>query len=302
MRTGVIVRIGVSVEQPMSHDGYFAPDSMLRRVISETLVGLSGPRVLLIQAAHPVAFAGFFAHTGALDEPYERLNRTALIMNTVAFGTRSAADRATQRVRAMHTRVRGELDAPAGRFPAGTPYAANDPELLLWILATLADGGAATYRQWVGDLDRDELDRLWLDYRIVGMLFGLRPADMPRDWGEFTDYWDGMLASGDLFVGDQARELAIDIVLHPPLPALARPLVEVVNQITIGSLPPEVRALYGFGWDPVRAAALRASRTYVKHALRPLLPDPLARLPVARNGLPAAQQERAAGMRDRHAA
>ncbi len=285
-----------------SHDGYFAPDSMLRRVISETLVGLSAPRVLLCQAAHPVAFAGFFAHTGALDAPYERLNRTALIMNTVAFGTRDAANRATRRVRIMHTRVRGELTEPAGRFPAGTPYSASDPELLLWILATLADGGAATYRQWVGDLDRDELDRLWLDYRIVGMLFGLRPADMPRDWGDFTDYWDGMLASGDLFVGDQARELAIDIVLHPPLPALARPLVEVVNQITIGSLPPEVRALYGFGWDPVRAAALRASRTYVKHALRPLLPDPLARLPVARNGLPAAQQERAAGMRDRHAA
>ena len=32
-----------------------------------------GPRTLLLQATHPVAFAGFFAHTGALDEPYERL-------------------------------------------------------------------------------------------------------------------------------------------------------------------------------------------------------------------------------------
>ncbi len=286
----------------MDHDGYFAPDSMLRRVISETLVGLSGPRVLLVQAAHPVAFAGFFAHTGALDEPYERLNRTALIMNTVAFGSRSAADRATQRVRAMHTTVSGVLDEPAGRFPAGTPYAANDPELLLWILATLADGGAATYEGWVGPLERDELDRLWLDYRIVGMLFGLRPADMPRDWGEFRDYWDGMLDGGDLFVGDPARELAIEIVLHPPLPLVARPLVELVNQITIGSLPPQVRDLYGFGWDPVRAAALSASRTYVRRALRPLLPDPLARIPVARNGLPAAQQERAATLAARHAA
>ena len=31
---------------------------------------LSGPRALLVMAAHPVAFAGFFAHTGALDDPY----------------------------------------------------------------------------------------------------------------------------------------------------------------------------------------------------------------------------------------
>ena len=99
-------------------------------------MALSGPRALLMQATHPVAFAGFFAHTGALDEPYERLRRTARVMDTIAFGTRGGADRATRRVRAMHARVRGELaDEPAGRFPAGTPYAADDPELLLWILA-----------------------------------------------------------------------------------------------------------------------------------------------------------------------
>ncbi len=51
------------------YDGYFPPDSLLRRVISETLVALSAPQVLLLQAAHPVAWAGFFAHTGASRAP-----------------------------------------------------------------------------------------------------------------------------------------------------------------------------------------------------------------------------------------
>ena len=46
---------------------------MVRRVHREQLVALGGGRTLLMQATHPVAFAGFFAHTGALDEPYERL-------------------------------------------------------------------------------------------------------------------------------------------------------------------------------------------------------------------------------------
>src|SRR4051812_45812487 len=145
---------------PDVHDGYFPPDSMLRRVISETLVGLSAPQVLLLQAAHPVAWAGFFAHTGALDAPHERLDRTALIMNTVAFGTREHADRATARVRAMHGRVRGVTREAAGRYPAGTPYSATDPELLLWILATLAGTAAQVYQQWVAPLDRDELEGL----------------------------------------------------------------------------------------------------------------------------------------------
>ena len=61
---------------------------MVRRVHRESVVGLSGSRTLLMQAAHPVAFAGFFAHTGALDEPYERLGRTAKVMNTIYFGPR----------------------------------------------------------------------------------------------------------------------------------------------------------------------------------------------------------------------
>ena len=56
---------------------YFTDESMLRRVIRETVVAFSAPRTLLMQAAHPVAFAGFFAHTGSLDDPYARLRRTA---------------------------------------------------------------------------------------------------------------------------------------------------------------------------------------------------------------------------------
>src|ERR1700712_1846394 len=105
-------------------DSYFTDDSVLRRVNGEFAVALSGPRALLMQAAHPVAFEGFFAHSGALDEPYERLRRTAAVMNTIASGARADADRAARRVRAMHGKVRGELERPAGRFPAGTPFAA----------------------------------------------------------------------------------------------------------------------------------------------------------------------------------
>ena len=81
---------------------------------ASSAVAFSGPRALLMQATHPVAFEGFFAHTGAFDAPYERLRRTAQVMDTIAFGSRADADRATRRVRAMHARVRGEL-AAAGR-------------------------------------------------------------------------------------------------------------------------------------------------------------------------------------------
>src|SRR5215208_4261000 len=246
---------------------------MVRRVHREFAVRVAGPRTLLLQATHPVAFEGFFAHTGALDEPYERLARTANVMDTIGFGTKAGADRATRRVRAMHRRVRGTLHEPAGRFPAGTPYAADDPELLLWILACLVDSALVVYQKYVRSLTAAERDAYWQDYRVIGRLFGLRDAERPATIEAFDDYMRGMLDSGDLYVTPAARELAIQIVMRPPVPLAARPLLELANQITVGLLPRDLRRQYGMRWDPARAVALHGGAEYVKRVVVPLLPD-----------------------------
>lgn len=248
-------------------------DSTLRRVIREQVVGLSAPRALLMQAAHPVAFAGFFAHTGALDEPYERLARTARVLDLIAFGPADEARKATKRVRAMHRRVRGTLDHAVGRFPAGTPYAADDPALGLWIIATLADSAVVVYERYVATLPPAQREALWADYRLVGRQFGLRNADMPASRPELRAYIDEMVEGDELHVSDEARELAVDIVMRPPVPRHVRPLLEVANQITIGLLPPRLRAGYGFRWDPMREVAARGGAEYVKRLVVPLLPS-----------------------------
>ncbi len=256
-------------------DSYFDDSSMLRRVHREYAVALSGPRALLMQAAHPVAFEGFFAHTGALDEPYERLSRTAAVMNTIAFGARTDADRATRRVRAMHSRVRGELARPAGRFPAGTPFAADDPELLLWVLASLVDSALVFYDRYVASLSEAERDAYWQDYRIVGGLFGLEDDEMPADIRAFDEYMRGMLSGSDLFVTSQARELALQIVMRPPVGLTKRPVLEVVNFITVGLLPAGLRRQFGLSWDPLRSLMLRGGAEYAKRVLVPLAPERL---------------------------
>jgi uncharacterized protein (DUF2236 family) len=262
--------------------GYFDDDTMLRRVQRESVVALSGPRALLMQAAHPVAFAGFFAHTGALDEPYDRLSRTAQVMNTIGFGTRADADRSTRRVRAMHRRVRGSMAAPAGRFPAGTPYAADDPELLLWILACLVDSSLVVYQKYVRSLSRDERDAYWRDYKRIACLFGLRDAELPETIEDFDAYMAGMLAGGDLCVTAAARELAVQIVLRPPVPLRLRPVLELANQITVGLMPGRIRRQYGLRWDPARAVALHGGAEYVKRVVVPLLPERVRLVPSAR--------------------
>src|SRR3712207_6407109 len=244
---------------------YFTDDSMLRRVHREYAVALSGPRALLMQATHPVAFDGFFAHTGALDDPYTRLTRTAGVMDTIAFGAREDADRMTRRVRAMHAK-----------------FGVDRPDLLLWVLATLVDSALLGYPRYVRPLSRDERDAYWQDYKVIGRLFALRDEEMPETIEDLEDYVADMLAGDTLHITDEARELAIDIVLKPPVPFAARPLVELANFITVGLLPGRLRREYDFGWDPVRGLAVRAGAEYTRRLLLPFIPRQLRHVPQSR--------------------
>jgi uncharacterized protein (DUF2236 family) len=259
----------------VSHAGIYADDAVIRRLYREHVMVLAGPRALLMQAAHPVAWAGFYAQTASKDEPYERLHRTARIVELVTYGPRAEAERATRRVRSMHGKVRGELHEAAGRFPAGTPYAADDPELLLWILATLVDSGMTVYQRYVRQLTPGERESLWQDYRVFGRLFGLSDVAMPPTYEDFRRYMRRMLDGDDLYVTEEARTTAREIVMRPPVPLAARPLLELANFVTVGLLPPRIRREYGFSWDPARGLALFGHTEYARRVLVPLLPGRL---------------------------
>jgi uncharacterized protein (DUF2236 family) len=265
--------------------GYFDDRSMLRQIHRERALALSGPRALLMQAAHPLAVSGLLAHSSALEEPYERLARTAQTLSTIGFGSRAEADEVTRRVRAMHRQVRGRLSGAVGPYAAGTPYRADDPELLLWVLFTLVDSGLVVYRKYVRSLSREAEAAYWEDYKVIGRLFGLPERDLPPTVDDLDAYRARMLDGGKLFVTDWARRRATRIVLEPPVPWTARPLVETVNFITIGLLPDEIRRLYGFSALPppmVRKALVAGGAEYVKRVVLPFLPERLRLVPHAR--------------------
>jgi uncharacterized protein (DUF2236 family) len=269
----------------MEREGYFDDASMLRRMHRERAMVLAGPRALLMQAAHPLAVSGLLAHSTSLDEPYERLARTAEVLSAIGWGSRAEADRVSDQVRVAHARVRGRLKQDAGPFPAGTPYRADQPDLLLWILFTLVDSGLVVYQKYVRSLSEREQAAYWDDYRVVGGLFGLSEDEMPARLIDLRAYRRQMLHGGKLVVTDWARTRARQIVLEPPLPWAARPLLETVNFITIALLPSEIRRQYGFSPLPpaiVRRALVAGGAEYVKRAVIPFLPERLRFTPVAR--------------------
>jgi uncharacterized protein (DUF2236 family) len=274
--------------------GYFpAGESVLRRVHGERAVGLLyGQRALLMQATDPVAFTGLLGSTEGLDAPFERLVRTAKIMESVYFGSREEADRVTAHVREMHSRVRGAISQPAGPHPAGTPYAADRPDMLLWILACLADSALVVYRTFVGPLaDPAQRERFWSDYLLVGELFGLPRASAPADYGEFRDYMRARMRSDELFVTAEARSLGRRVAFKLPLPARRRPVLPAVNLAVVGTLPPRVRRLYEIAWTPAHEAAFQALARATKLS-RPLLPRNVRRGRSARDYEAVARAER----------
>jgi uncharacterized protein (DUF2236 family) len=259
-------------------NSYYFPSgrSVLRRVHGARIVGTTyGQRALLLQAADPLAFTGLMANTTGLEAPFARLAHTAEMMEHVYFGTREEADRVTAQVRAMHSRVRGRLAEPAGHWPAGSEYAADDPEFLLWILVWLADSAQAAYEAFVRRLSDRERKGYWQDYLVVGELFGLARDDAPASYAEYRAYVEGKLASDDLHVTPQAYEIGRRVAFDLPVPRYRAPALRLINFAIIGLLPARARELYDLPWDASRqrafeglAASLRAVARITPRRLR----------------------------------
>jgi uncharacterized protein (DUF2236 family) len=240
---------------------YFPPGrSMARRVHGERAVGLLyGQRALLIGALEPLTYTGTMLSTWSGNRPFERLARTAKIQETVFLGTREEADAALAKVRRLHEKVKGELPEAAGPFPAGTPYSAFDPKLMLWTLAVIADSGREMYETLVRPLDPDERERLWQDYVRFGELFGLPASDVPGSHVEFKAWFDGKLAAPDLTVTRHGLEMAPLVAFRQPVPAPARGNIAFQNHLIKGTLPSRVREIFGIRWSRAHESGFRAA-------------------------------------------
>jgi uncharacterized protein (DUF2236 family) len=258
--------------------GYFTPDDAAWRVARELALMLGGGRALLLQIAHPLVAVGVAEHSGFRENPWKRLEGTMNAVWAVVFGSRSQADRAAARVRAMHGKVNGTLSEPLGSFPAGTPYSALDPALLLWVHATLVDSALVVHSQWVRPLSEAEQRAYYEDMKICARLFGTPPEVIPASLADFREYVATMLDGDEICVTETAREIA-KAVLDPPLPLVLRPAMEVVKVVTASLMPPRLRREYGLAWDPLRAAALTGSREWTRRIAMPLLPRRLRSVP-----------------------
>jgi uncharacterized protein (DUF2236 family) len=219
----------------MVKPGLFDEDSITRRVNRENILLLGGGRALLMQLAHPKVAAGVDEHSDFRGNPIRRLRRTIRMTMAIVFGDRETALAAARGVNQVHARVQGR------------DYRALDPELLLWVYATLADTALVTYETFVQRLVPHERETFHEEFKLLGELLGIPRDRFPNTVRNFDEYLDAMVASGPVRVDARARELA-EQVMRPRVWLLPGPVMLPLNVVTTGLLTPALREQYGLPW------------------------------------------------------
>ncbi len=203
--------------------GYFGPASITWQLYRESLTLTGGVRALLLQVAHPAVADGVARFSNFKSDPLGRGYRTFAAMAMIYFGSKTQAKQTAQRLWRMHSAIRGE---------APNAYSANDPHLLLWVLATLTDTTLQVHkRMLLPDLPPDWQERFYEESKVAARLLGIPESVYPSDLQTFERYFRSMLEGDLLGSTDTCREVAQSIVLHPRAPK------KLANLLATGWLP-----------------------------------------------------------------
>ena len=255
----------------------------------EVAVVLGWGAAILLQFAHPLVALGAAEHSQFRARPdgaWRRFWHTVAAIEALTLGPPTAAARAARAIDTLHGGVRGVAREALGGFPPGTPYAARDPALLLWVHATVLVATVRAYERFVGPLTPAERDHYCAQSAHWGHLLGIPLAALPRDWTALDRYVTAMQTEGAIQVTPLARTLAHAVLTGPVPPHVPHwlwPARCPLQLITAGLLPPTLRDAYGLPWSIWHAALFCALCAGVRHLL-PLLPARLRYWPAGREG------------------
>lgn len=253
----------------MNGQGLFSPDSVAWKIDRERAVLLGGGRSLLMQLAHPRVARGVAEHSDFRRRPFRRLARTLTLSLDSVFGDRDVALRSAGRINAAHASVRGE------------GYSAFDPDLLLWVFATLADSAVLSYELFVRRLTTAEKNAYYEETLHATQVLGLRRALAPSDFAGLREYVSEQIASGAVRVDDTGYAMAQATLYPPNARFVPRAAFDAGAFITAALLPPELRTQFRLPWSLRHQAAFEVFVRLVRGGV-PLLPSTLRHVPQAR--------------------
>jgi uncharacterized protein (DUF2236 family) len=272
-------RSGIVYDTPEGDPGLFGPHSVTWRIHADFPGMLSGGLcALMLQTLHPRALAGVWDHSNFREDLVGRLRRTTDFVAGTTYASRTEAERLIARVRSIHAQVQGVT-------ADGTPYRADDPELLTWVHITESYGFLQGYRRYCRPVPSALADAYYAEVACVAQALGAR--EVPCNEAEVEAYFASVQA-----------QLAYDVRSREVLAVLARmrlpvPMAGLSRDLFLGAgaaLLPEwaQRMLQRSATQRLQAKASARTLTAIAPLFRAALPDGIAPRACARMGLDAA--------------
>ncbi len=247
---------------------WFDPASPIGRVHGDAAMFVGGIRAVLLQTLHPAAMTAVSQHSGYRGDMWGRLARTSRYLAVTTFGTTEHAQQAVDAVRAIHLRITGTLED-------GTPYAASDPHLLMWVHVAQVDSFLRTHQTYGRlPLDQPGRDQYVAQSGEVAQRLGV--IDPPATETALAEVLEGFRP--ELRVTPHAHEAVRHLLWHPDLPYAARPAYGVLVAAAVGSLPDWARRELRLPWAPVTGPPVtralgRAATSTIRWAMSPPAPS-----------------------------
>jgi uncharacterized protein (DUF2236 family) len=122
---------------------------------SEGILLGSGGVAILLQIANPGVGEGVDRNSNFAYRPVDRLRTTMTYIYTMAYGTPEERRTVIEMVHHAHKPVKGP------------GYSADDPDLQLWVAATLYACGVDIYEKMLGKLDQTFSEQVYQEYSVM---------------------------------------------------------------------------------------------------------------------------------------
>lgn len=237
--------------------------------VGEGFLFLGAGVTVLLQLAEPGVGHGVADHSTVLSRPLDRLRTTMTYIYVVTLGTDEERRAVVKMVNQAHVPVKSGPGSPV-------PYNGFDPDLQLWVAATLYQNGQDLYERFLGPMDDATAERLYQQSAVYGTALQVKPEMWPATRAEFNEYWQRKL--DELTIDDHVRAFCHKLFRGGDSPLLIRLGMPLNRWITRGLLPPRVREELHWTWSPRDQKMFDALMTVLPPVYR-LLPRTIRWLP-----------------------
>lgn len=249
---------------PASRRGADTDTGAMAAIAGEGILLAGGMRAILLQVAHPAVGRGVAEHSNFTYRAMDRLRATMTYVYCMTFGSPEERRAIRDRVDAVHRSING------------SGYDARDPDLQLWVAATLYHTALMLYERWVGRLNEQTAEVVYRQYRALGTALQMRDEQWPADRAAFRAWWDDMLKRME--VTDAARGVCHDLFYPRRVPLWMRAAMPLNRLITAGLLPASLRDAYGIEWNERRQRRFNQFSN-AAGIIYPRMPPPVRRFP-----------------------